>query len=377
MLTSKRALPVVTLVLAIVFAVSGWVEAGFDRAGIALELALVAANTLPLLLVRRNPLLVVLILSVAFPTWAATGHGTHLLQSLPTLFGLYALGAWARPLWLRAIGLVSPAFMLGSAVSGWWDVDLLEIGYVAIIFVTVWVLGVLIAARRQHVAELEAKTAALEAAEAQLAERAVAEERSRIARELHDVVAHAMSVITVQAGVGSHLIETQPEQAATALATIEQTGRTAMNEMRRMLAMLQDRSGGAPEAPQPGLGDLPRLVDDARAAGVPVGVETVGPARPLTPGLELAAYRVVQEALTNAAKYAGGARAKVTVSYLPGALEIEVVTDGPVSKGPVVAGQGLRGMSERVALYEGTLEYGYLPTGGFRVGATFPTEGTP
>lgn len=128
MLTSSRWLPGLTLVLAVVFLVSGWVEAGVDGDGLGLELGLVAVNTLPLLLVRRYPLIVLFILLAAYPTWVATGHGTHLLQSLPTLMCLYVVGAWERPLWLRAIALLGPAFMLGSALVGWWEVDPLEIG---------------------------------------------------------------------------------------------------------------------------------------------------------------------------------------------------------------------------------------------------------
>lgn len=373
-LTSMRSLLVLTLALAVVFAVSGWAEAGLDGDGLALELALIGANTLPLLLLRSNPLVAVLILTAAYPTWVATGHGAHLLQSLPTLVALYAVGEWERPLWLRTLALLGPAFMLGSVLFGWWDADPLEIGYVAIVFVAFWFVGVLIAARRRHEAELEAKTAALEAAERRLAERAVAEERARIARELHDVVAHAMSVITVQAGVGSHLIESRPEKAAVALSTIEETGRVAMTEMRRMLAMLQDGGVGAREDPQPGLGDLPRLAEQVKAAGVSVTMETTGAAtHSLSPGLELAVYRVVQEALTNVVKHAGGSRATVSVSHLPDALAVEVLSAGPPVKGPVVPGQGLTGMTERVALYDGHLDYGPVPGGGFRVAAEFPT----
>jgi len=371
MLSSYRSVVALTVVLAVVFAVSGWSVTGVDREGLALELALVLANTLPLLLVRRNPLVVVLVLAVTYPVWLITGHGAHLFQSLPTLAALFFLGAWDRPLWLRAFGPVSPVWMLGASVAGWWDADPLEIGYVAVVFVTVWMLGVLMATRRDHVVELEAKTAALEAAERQLAHRAVAEERSRIARELHDVVAHAMSVITVQAGVGAHLIDSRPEQAAEALSTIERTGREAMSEMRRMLAVLQGSATTSRSDPQPGLADLHRLAEQVRAAGVPVTLETEGSARPLSPGLDLAAYRVAQEALTNVVKHAPRSRAEVAVRYRPDRVVVEVRQHGPAVAGPVVAGQGLRGMAERVALYDGDLEFGPEPDG-FRVAADFP-----
>jgi signal transduction histidine kinase len=375
MLRSTRSVVALTLVMAVVFAVSGWVTHGVDRDGIWLELALIAANTLPLLLLPRNPLIVVLVLAVTYPVWVSTGHGAHLLQSLPTLAALFYLGTWDRPLWLRAVGLASPVWMMSSSIAGWWDVDdPLEIGYVAVVFVTVWVLGVLIAARRDHVAELERKTAALEAAERQLADRAVADERARIARELHDVVAHAMSVITVQAGVGAHLIDTRPEQAAEALGAIERTGREALSEMRRMLSVLQGPDGPRTD-PQPGLSDLAHLAEQMRNAGMAIRVETEGPARPLSPGLDLAAYRVVQEGLTNVVKHTPGARAEVAVRYRPEVVEVEVRSHGADVGRPVVVGQGLKGMAERVALYDGALDFG-PEADGFRVAARFPT-GTP
>ncbi|HEV3497078.1 MAG TPA: hypothetical protein VHA34_12070, partial [Actinomycetes bacterium] len=156
--------------------------------------ALAAANVLPLLALRRAPLLVVACFSVAYPIWASLEYPTHLLQSLPTLAAMGAAGAAPRPLWWRALALLCPAEMLAAAASGVWDVDLLEIGYVAIMFVSGWVLGVVLAARRGYTRALEAQTAALEAARQELARRAVLEARTRIARDLHDIVAHAMSV---------------------------------------------------------------------------------------------------------------------------------------------------------------------------------------
>jgi signal transduction histidine kinase len=199
---------------------------------------------------------VVACLSVAYPAWAALEYPTHLLQSLPTLAAMVAVGASPRPLWWRALALLCPLEMLAGAATGIWDVDLLKIGYVAIVFVSGWVLGVVLAARRSYTRALEEKTAALEAARQELAHRAVLEERTRIARDLHDILAHAMSVITVQAGVGGHLLERDPEQAKGALRVIEETGRGALGEMRRLLGVL--RGGDLPTEPQPGLGSLDR-----------------------------------------------------------------------------------------------------------------------
>lgn len=365
----------VTVVLTAVFAGASWWAGGLQGDGLALEVVLIAANTLPLVLLRWNPVVVVLVFAVAYPTLLVTGHEGHILQSLPSLAALYAAGEWSRPLWMRAIALVSPVWMFGAAVSGWWGVvDPLEIGYVAIVFVVVWALGVLMAARRAHVTELEEKTSRLEQAERELAERAVAEERARIARELHDVVAHSMSVITVQAGVGAHLIEVSPGQAAEALTVIERTGREALEEMRRLLAVLQGPSShGQSPVPQPGLADVSRLVEQIQSAGVAATLHEEGEAAVGSPGLHLAAYRVIQEALTNVVKHAPGASAEVAIRHQPDTLTVEVCSQGPLPDG-FEPGQGLRGMAERVALYDGRFEAGPEDEG-FRVLAVFPTGG--
>lgn len=374
MLSSTRSVVAVTTASTVIFVVSAIAIGELGDSNPVGEVLLIAANTLPLLAIRHNPLLVVLIFSAAYPLWISTGHEGHLLQSLPTVTAMYALGAWDRPLWLRAIGLLAPVWMVGAAVSGLWEVDPLELGYVAVFFVVVWVLGVVIAGRRAYALELEQKTADLEAAQAELAKRAVADERVRIARELHDVVAHAMSVITVQAGVASHLAGTNPSQTGEALGVIERTGREALSEMRRMLAVLRDTEPLTDQSrPQPGLASLSELVAQVRDSGVPVTVSTEGQVSPLPPGLDLAIYRVVQEALTNVVKHAPGARTEVTVRYRPDLIEVEVADHGSPPQGPVKAGHGLRGMAERVSLYEGELETEASHTG-FRVSARFPRE---
>jgi signal transduction histidine kinase len=394
MIDSTRRVLAVTVVLAVVFVVSAWSVGGFgdacepnqdlcERTWLVRDVALLALNTLPLLALRRNPLAVVLVLCVAYPLWLIAGHEPHMFQSLPMLAGLYVVGSWSRALWLRAVGLVAPVWMVVAVVTGFWpDAGLLEVGYIAVMFALAWAIGVVIAARRSYAEQLEAKAVALEAARRELAERAVADERARIARELHDVIAHAMSVITVRAGVGAHLLGagadgrvagSPPAEAAKALAVIERTGREALSEMRRMLAVLRDPDPQARRPdPQPGLADLPRLVEQVGAAGVAVMVTTEGTARQRPAGLDLAAYRVIQEALTNVAKHAPGARALVTVRHRADSLEIEVRNPGR-SLGPVTPGQGLRGMAERVALYDGRFDAG-PDRDGFRVSAQFPLE---
>jgi signal transduction histidine kinase len=203
---------------------------------------------------------------------------------------------------------------------------------------------------------------------------AVVEERARIARELHDVVAHAMSVMVVQAGAARSVIDDDPSAARIAIGRIEATGRDGMAEMRRLIAILKDDGHDAELAPQPGLAQLDALVETVRAAGVPVEVVTEGSRRELPSGLDLIAYRVVQEGLTNVIKHAGRANARVVLGWQPDGLEIEMADDGRSSALPSIPGHGLIGMRERVALYGGSLETGPRPGGGFALRARLPFD---
>jgi len=230
---------------------------------------------------------------------------------------------------------------------------------------------------------------------ARLLEHSVTQERMRIARELHDVVAHGMSVITVQAGFGGLVIDQRPEEARAALGVIESTGRDLLAESRRLLGIL--RGPEAPRAPVPGLADLDHLVTRLTEAGVRVELTIDGPPRPIPPGIDLSAYRIVQEALTNVAKHADTNTAQVTVTHRPDALHLEITNpsarlperithhgrtpDGHglsgmceriAQHGGGFEGHGLIGMRERVELYDGTLEAGAQPGGGFRVAAVIP-----
>lgn len=379
MFGSFRWVVALTAVLAAIFAAAGLAAGGLDTERLPGAILLFAANTLPLLAIRRNPLLVVMILGVTYPAWVALGYPTHLLQSLSAITAMYALGGWDRPLWVRALGLIVPVWMVVGG-SLWLGGDPLELTYIAVFFAAVWVFGMLIADRRAYARSLEIRSRQLEEARQQLAERAVADERARIARELHDIVAHAMSVITVQAGVGAHLIDREQDRAAEALRVIERTGRDALEEMRRMLTVLRDPDSQASmPGPQPTLADLVGLVEQARRAGAEVVLTRKGMRR-LPPGLELAVYRTVQEALTNVGKHAPGSRASVTVTCTSSQLEVEVaneqVQDARPPRGEpsrVGEGQGLRGMAERVELYGGQLET-LVDARRFQLVATFPLE---
>jgi signal transduction histidine kinase len=241
-----------------------------------------------------------------------------------------------------------------------------------------WLLGHFVGVRRVYVLQLEERTAELEQAREELARRAVVEERLRLARELHDVVAHAMSVIAVQSGVGAHVANTQPKEAAKALAAIEATSRAALTELRRLLGVLrQEDEPQGDLAPVPGLADLDVLLAEVSKAGLAVKLQVNGIRPPLPAGVDLSAYRIVQEALTNVVKHAGPARAQVVVGYGDQDVTVEVIDDGrgavtSVSDGRVGTGHGLIGMRERVQAFGGDLEAGPRPGGGFRVAARLP-----
>jgi signal transduction histidine kinase len=201
---------------------------------------------------------------------------------------------------------------------------------------------------------------------------AVAEERARIARELHDVIAHSVSVMVVQAGAAEEVLKRDPARAFEPIRSVQETGRQALVEMSRLVGLLRDESHELGLTPQPRLHELPALVDQVREAGLPVELQVEGAGRELPLGIELTAYRVVQEALTNALKHAGGARASVRVCYEPAAIELEVLDDGPGGQNGHVGGHGLAGMRERVSVFGGEMTAGPRPGGGFGVHVRLP-----
>lgn len=240
--------------------------------------------------------------------------------------------------------------------------------------VTAWVLAILavselVRMRREQWALARAERSAAE-------KRRANEERLRIARELHDVLAHSISVINVQAGVGLALLDSDPEQARSALTTIKAASKEALGEVRQVLDTLRaPGDGDAPRAPAPGLDRLPELVEQAAAAGLTVDIATVGDARAPAPGTDLAAFRIVQEALTNVVRHSGSRTARVRLSWRPRVLELRVDDDGPATGGPAGgSGNGLVGMRERAAALGGTIEAGPRPDGGFRVVARLPLK---
>ena len=229
----------------------------------------------------------------------------------------------------------------------------------------VWLLGRWVRQRRQRTADLERHAADLEADRSALAREAVADERARIAREMHDAVAHSVSVMVLQAGAAEQVLATAPERARESLVTIQDTGREAIVELRRMLGLLRDPVADASLAPQPSVDRLDALLEQVRAAGLPVELTVEGEPRRLPPGIDRSAYRIVQEGLTNALKHAGPAHASVRLRYGERALELEVLDDGRGPAGASGGGFGLLGMRERAALYGGVLAARERPGGGY------------
>jgi signal transduction histidine kinase len=261
--------------------------------------------------------------------------------------------------------------------------SLLSVVVQAVVFCgIVWRFG---EAERQLVRrnqQLAGLTAQLHREQLDRAQRAVTEERLRLARELHDVVAHHMSVVSVQAGLARYVFASDPPTSHAALETIARTSAEALEEMRRLLAVLRvgpsdptDDSGPAHD-PAPGLDQLGELVDRVSAAGVPIEFLVVGNPQPLVPGVQLCLYRVVQESLTNVLKHAGKARVTVTMDYQPGVVTARIIDDGAGAGRTAdgAAGHGLVGMRERVRLYAGTLSAGPRREGGFEVLAVVPTR---
>jgi signal transduction histidine kinase len=354
---------------------NGPVGSGVPRGTLALGYALALLHTLPLAARRRFPGAVLALCVASGLAVAALGLPPVVL-GLAILVAVYSVAAYGGR-WLALAGLA--AAELGSAA-----IQLTPGRFQAptvisngLVIGAAWLLGHFVGVRRAYTARLE-QTAELERARAELARQAVAEERLRLAHELHDVVAHSISVIAVQSGVGAHIANTQPHEAAKALAAIEATSRAALTELRRLLGVL--RQEGEPLgslAPVPGLADLDTLLAELAKAGLAVRLRVEGTASPLPAGVDLSAYRIVQEALTNVVKHAGPASAQVTVGYHDQDITVEVTDDGrgstpPTGDGQARVGHGLIGMRERVAAFGGDLEAGPRPGGGFRVAARLP-----
>jgi signal transduction histidine kinase len=288
------------------------------------------------------------------------------------LIALYSVGAHTGG-WQAVAGVLAMLAVVLGVVAA--DPEGADPGsYVFFLFVVggPWLAGRAIRHRRLSERHLEARALAAEREREEKARAAVAEERVRIARELHDVVAHAISVIVVQARGGRRSLTTQPEEAREAFDSIEASGREALAEMRRLLGMLRQDDEELALVPQPSLRYLDALVAQVKEAGLPVELSVEGEPAALPPGVDLSAYRIVQEALTNALKHAGPATAQVVVRYGAEHLEVDVTDTGRRPAADDGAGHGLLGMRERVTLFGGELEAGHRREGGFAVRARLP-----
>lgn len=332
---------------------------------------------LPVAFRRRAPLAAVVAACVAILVHIALDFPEGSLP-LTVLALAYTIAAWGSPR-AAVAGLVTIyATITLLAVMEAPGLDTVTVLANLAFFGVAWAVGLAVRARREA---LEARIREADERsnfERQRAARLLAEERLRIARELHDVVAHSMSVIAVQAGVGAHVVEERPAEARAALEAISATSRGALNELRQLLGALRDDDGERSREPAPDLSNVSRLVDDVRAAGVPVVLEVSGTCSGINPAIELSAYRLVQEALTNVIKHAGTpTRVEVRVQHDDESLTVSVVDDG---RGAAVnaesdsrhAGHGLIGMRERVEIWGGQLTAGPARGGGYAVTAILP-----
>ncbi|MFJ2032620.1 sensor histidine kinase [Streptosporangium sp. NPDC087985] len=342
------------------------------------SLALVVAGCLAPALRRHRPFTMLFLVSLIEVTLASLTQSGSLLwvAALALVYTIAAHRGLALSLCALALSLTCRA-VLAVAADGLGDrMDHL---LVAVLTTTLWLTGRSVRLRRAYLAELRDRAERTERARESDTRAARAEERSRIARELHDVVAHHVSVMTVQASAAHRVLATNPDGAREALSAIEEMGRTAMAEMRNIVGVLRTDAAPAERNPQPGVREIPTLVGQMREAGLRTQLRMDGEEGPLPPGLGLAAYRLVQEALTNSLRHAGPrARAWVTVRQGPDELAVQVEDDGHGPKPPHPAedrtGHGLVGIRERVALYGGVLRIGPRPGGGFEVDARFPLK---
>src|SRR3954453_18174514 len=339
-----------------------------------------AGATLPVAVRRRWPLAAALTVAAVVAGQEAlngdlTENSITPLLTFPMV--VYAVAAWCDR--RRAFaGLIAVLALIWTEVLLANNTVTSDFLFTALLVFGPWLVGRIVAARVELAAELRDKANRLEREQDKQAQLAVAQERARIARELHDVVAHNVSVMVVQAAAARRMIDHDASKAKEALGSVEQTGRAALREMRRVVGMLGQRDEELALAPQPSVEELDWLIDRAREAGLDVDLTIEGDKKRLESGVDLSAFRIVQEALRNTLKHAGPAKAQVTLKYSEHDVEVDVSDNGRGVRAPpengAVTGQGLLGMRERVAMLGGEIEAGYRKDGGFGVHAKLPLE---
>ena len=341
----------------------------------------------PLLVRRSAPLTVGLAIGLGFTAFRLLKVPEGSISSVALFVALYAVGAYStderRRDAVRVVvigtGMVALVFSLLS------DADFVNLDSVTFVifslglnvafFVAAWMLGDASRRRAEYEAELARRADQLAAEREERARQAVTNERVRIARELHDVVAHHVAVMGVQASAARRMLERDPAKAAEALGNVEMSGRQAVGELQRLVGFLRSDDDGTALEPQPGLDGIPRLVEATRTAGIPVQMRTIGRRRPMPSSVELSAYRIVQEALTNVVRHAPGADTTVVLTHLDDALQVEVVNGSatnPTARSGPGGGRGLLGMRERTAVLGGTFDHGPVVGGGYRIRARLP-----
>jgi signal transduction histidine kinase len=349
---------------------------------------LVAAATIPIAFRRRWPEASLLCICGAVTATTMLGES---LAPVPVLaLPLYSvIQKYTRRQSLiilaAVVAIAIAAFIVAAVLRPIQD----DVTFNLVLAIATWFVGDSVRTRRAYQAGLVAQERERQRLELDRANRAIAEERVEIARELHDVIAHSLSVIAIQSGVGRHVIDTQPDEARSALAAIEETSRSALHELRQVLVLLRNANIEGPELdPSPSLSDLSDLVEKMRSAGVPVDLHTSGSPSPLPKGLELSVYRIVQEALTNVIKHAQSAQTWVHLQYGDDQVAVSV-TNAALGAGLSarernsgtelggLEGHGIMGMKERASAFGGTLRAEALPDGGFEVRACMPVRTVP
>lgn len=338
---------------------------------------LVAAQSAPLAVRRRWPFVTSLVAGL-LTAWYGVSELPDPAIPYAGVIAFYTVAAHATRFQARVAAVVAVVAITVSFAVDWGDWDLEDLAVITLVFATAWLLGDGARTRRERASELEERAAALERSRAAEAEAAATAERNRIARDMHDVVAHHVSTMVVQAEAGPVVVGRDPAAATAAFDQISAAGKQALAEMRRLLGVLREHAdGAAPLAPQPGVAAVADLVEGVRAAGLDVELTVHGEPYDPPVAVDTSAYRVVQEALTNALRHAGPARVRVEVRYEPDDLVVSVVDDG-LGGGPLTghgAGHGLAAMAERVAYVGGDLAVGPRPEGGWALRARLPLAG--
>jgi signal transduction histidine kinase len=371
--------------LALLSLLANWVPG--QKVTFFLAVLLTLMLIIPLILRRYFPLAVLMFMVVVeiyyrfllIPEPRYTAYAVLFAVASAAAFGNKRWRAWVISLVIlfEMIAVISLAIVYPE--SGWLKgtplAQFLQLLLNLFLFGAAWWIGEVFRSRREREAELKERTEQLEKERGENAQRAVLDERVRIARELHDVVAHHVSVMGIQAGAARKVLNKQPEKANEALSEIESSSRQAISELHRLLGFLRPKNQVEEVSPQPSLKQLDGLVKEMENLGLPTEVKIIGMEKPIPESVDLSAYRIIQEALTNVLKHAGPAKATVTVKHSIDMMELEIIDNGKgkiTGSGKQPGGRGIIGMQERISLHGGKLETGNLPGGGFFVRAKLP-----